>query len=98
MAGSQRRTRPGAPTTGDLIVRNLVGGFEVIDVDGKRIVGPVDTFAAAYHRAKVEATGEVWQQSDQSSRPTLRGSTCNASGLIDAELSVRWLAQSGGLA
>lgn len=62
MAGSQGSTRPGAPTTGDLIVRNLVGGFEVIDVDGKRIVGPVDTFAAAYHHAKVEATGEVWQQ------------------------------------
>ena len=52
------------PQPGDLIIRNTITlHFEVLTIDGGRIAGPFESFAAARIRAQLTADGAtVWQQ------------------------------------
>ena len=52
------------PQPGDLIIRNTTTlRFEVLTIDGGRIAGPFESFAAARIRAQLTANGAtVWQQ------------------------------------
>ena len=52
------------PKSGDLVIRNTLNEhFDIVDVDGRHVAGPFDSFVAARFRALIESKGgAVWQQ------------------------------------